>query len=546
MRTNMLIGGVLYAACLLAQNPPEAPAAKPAKPEDKCSVEGNVYSLKTGEPLKKADVRLHKGEAQDYRIFGAITDGAGHFRFENLTPGSYSLTASLNGYVTTAYGSKRNQGDGSMITLTAGAKMRGLTLKLPQQGVVNGRVIDEEGTTMEGVAIAILRRGFQKGRRSLAWQGMGHTNDKGEYRVYGIAPGRYYAVATARSPMRYTPEVRYAPKDEPSYPPTYYPNALTISDAAQIEILSGAELAGIDFRLVRTRAFKISGRLVGAAVGRISDIQISPAGAEGGPWWDGARHAYTDENGNFLFQDLRPGRYFVSAYVESPNGVKTAQAYVVIAGTDIEGLQLSAAANHELPGSVRVEGASGWNKPGAHIYLETEDGMRMAAAPIKMDGTFHFESAPLERVRVFVQPPDGYIKSVLAGGRDVEGTLLDFSEGVPGELSITLSPKAATVTGKVKDEKDQPATNGLVALVPAVRKRTDLYLQGALDQNGTYSIKNVPPGSYKIFAFDQVEFGAYQDPDWLKPFEEKGEAIEVKESESSTKDLKLIVTEEGE
>ena len=33
------------------------------RPEDKCSVEGHVYSAKTGEPLGKAEVSNHPGAA---------------------------------------------------------------------------------------------------------------------------------------------------------------------------------------------------------------------------------------------------------------------------------------------------------------------------------------------------------------------------------------------------------------------------------------------------------------------------------------------------
>lgn len=46
-----------------------------------------------------------------------------------------------------------------------------------------------------------------------------------------------------------------------------------------------------------------------------------------------------------------------------------------------------------------------------------------------------------------------------------------------------------------------------------------------------------------MFAFDTVEYGAYQDPEWLKPFESKGERASVKENDKQTLQLKLVMTQ---
>jgi len=64
------------------------------------------------------------------------------------------------------------------------------------------------------------------------------------------------------------------------------------------------------------------------------------------------------------------------------------------------------------------------------------------------------------------------------------------------------------------------------------------------DQNGQYTLKNMHPGSYKLFAVDNVEPGQGQDPDFVKSVDDKGETITVKDSERSTKDLTVIVTDD--
>ena len=93
-----------------------------------------------------------------------------------------------------------------------------------------------------------------------------------------------------------------------------------------------------------------------------------------------------------------------------------------------------------------------------------------------------------------------------------------------------ISAKAARVEGAVKDDKGKPVTSGVIALVPEDRDHRDWYGFGVPDQYGKYTVKNVHPGKYKAFAFDAADSGSWQDPDWLKPFADKGEKVEIAES----------------
>jgi hypothetical protein len=157
----------------------------------------------------------------------------------------------------------------------------------------------------------------------------------------------------------------------------------------------------------------------------------------------------------------------------------------------------------------------------------------------KDDGTFTLNSVSLERVRLMLTPmPDGhYIKSIQLGNIQTEDTALDLSNGASGELVITLGTKGATVAGTVQDSQQKMVTNAQIVLIPDDRKIQSHYETASPDQNGRFTIKNIPPGSYKIFAFDNAEYGSWLDPDWLKPYESKGESVAVKESETASKQL---------
>ncbi|MGA2427277.1 MAG: hypothetical protein ABSH13_02130 [Candidatus Acidiferrum sp.] len=55
-------------------------------------------------------------------------------------------------------------------------------------------------------------------------------------------------------------------------------------------------------------------------------------------------------------------------------------------------------------------------------------------------------------------------------------------------------------------------------------------------------MKGIAPGDYQLFSWDQVEDGAWEDADFLKPFEEKGEKVTVEEGDSKALNLTTIKT----
>jgi hypothetical protein len=63
------------------------------------------------------------------------------------------------------------------------------------------------------------------------------------------------------------------------------------------------------------------------------------------------------------------------------------------------------------------------------------------------------------------------------------------------------------------------------------------------DQYGRFTIKSVDPGEYKVFAWEDVETGAYMDPEFVKPVEGQGESVTIRESSRESLQLKLIPVE---
>jgi hypothetical protein len=136
--------------------------------------------------------------------------------------------------------------------------------------------------------------------------------------------------------------------------------------------------------------------------------------------------------------------------------------------------------------------------------------------------------------------PEGtYVKSVRYGDQELSEEGLDLTGGVAGSLQITLSPEAVQVDGVVQDSDNKPVTGATVVLVPDSR-RFSLYKEEHSDQSGRFSMKGLTPGNYKLLAWEDIETGAYQDPEFLKKYEGKAESLSLKPSDRMTVQVKVI------
>ena len=70
------------------------------------------------------------------------------------------------------------------------------------------------------------------------------------------------------------------------------------------------------------------------------------------------------------------------------------------------------------------------------------------------------------------------------------------------------------------------------------------YKMTTSDQTGSYSFKNLTPGEYKVFAWEDIEPGAYADPEFIKPVEAKGETVTIKEGAAPAVQVTLIPVED--
>jgi hypothetical protein len=106
---------------------------------------------------------------------------------------------------------------------------------------------------------------------------------------------------------------------------------------------------------------------------------------------------------------------------------------------------------------------------------------------------------------------------------------------------LVLSSAGGQIDGVVVSDQ-QGFDGALVVLVPEPRHRGQarLYHTTTTDQYGHFTLRAIAPGDYRLFAWEDIEAGAYQDADFLRPYEERGETLRVVEAGRHSTRLKLI------
>jgi len=139
-------------------------------------------------------------------------------------------------------------------------------------------------------------------------------------------------------------------------------------------------------------------------------------------------------------------------------------------------------------------------------------------------------------------PEAGYVKAARLGSRDVLEDFVSLQyERIP-PLDIQLAFDGGQIAGIAMNPAGQPATEATVVLVPdATRKhRPDQYRVASSGTGGRFSLSGIPPGAYKLYAWDDIEPNAWMNADFMRDYEEFGAAITVTSNAKVSAELRII------
>jgi len=544
--------------CLLCFAPflhAQAPAAA-APAGEQCFIEGRVLNAVNGEPVRNARLTLrHKdnpnGGTDSPQDYTTRTDIQGRFAMKDIEAGKYEFSAARAGFANMEYGARRPGRSGATLSLDAGQRVSGIVFRLTPHGVIAGRILDQDGDPLAQVSVRAVRYRYVSGRKQLMASGWASTDDLGEYRLFGLAPGRYYLEAVLRANMvALRIQERSAGKQpDEGFVPTYYPGTTDIANAVALDLASGGQMRGVDFTLSKAHTVRVRGRVSypEGVPRQVVMITLAPHGQALREMMRRARAV--DAQGNFELTDVRPGTYTITATVHDGQTTYSASQPLEVGSSNIENMLLTPSPGVELAGQLRYEGQPPANLPELQVMLRSGDPSEMRFGPmpsgeVKEDGSFTLSDVGQDVYRVRVEGlPDGYyLKSVRIGDDELQESGIDTTRGVAGLLVITVSARAGQIEGVVLDAKQRPMAGASVVLVPApkLRDRQDAYREITSDQYGRFVLKTVEPGEYKLFAWEDLEPGEYMDPEFVKPVEERGFAIRIHEGSRESAELKVI------
>jgi hypothetical protein len=166
--------------------------------------------------------------------------------------------------------------------------------------------------------------------------------------------------------------------------------------------------------------------------------------------------------------------------------------------------------------------------------------------PVNGEGAFELQNVlPGEYgLTVTPMPPGYFLKEARIGQVDVLSQPWVIEEGpVRGTLEVVLSSNAGHVEGTVVDNRSQLVPGIQAVLIPDTsRFRKELFISAVTDQEGRLSLREVTPGSYKLFAWEYIEANAFFDPEVLRRYEQQGISVRVREGENATLEVKMIPT----
>jgi hypothetical protein len=497
------------------------------KPPDRCTVSGTVVDSVTEKPLGKVDIALIPTDRGAHDTAATKTDAEGRFTLVDLDPGSYRLYGSRTGYRITTYGTRRPDSDGAILRLDPGQTLDGLKFKIIPGAVLSGRVVDPDGDPVGNAHVTLNKREGRHGRSQIQGSVAIEADDQGVFRFSGLSADRYYLLAEDRSSDRNT-YVDHSPRTArplEALIPTLYPGAPDLASAAPLDLRPGERREGLEIRLLRTRVFRVRGRVVNSRAGNVT-VRLRPIAIEFLHDTNLQAHA-REGSGEFEFRNVAPGAYWLQL------GYSTTRIEVGFA--DLEGLRVDMGQPAEVRIAVTAEGSDPPPSLAVTLFITT-DGRNGAMFETEADGRATRTLNPgVFDVEVFRGLMGYYVKSMRSGERDVLADRLD----VPPSGSIPLDIVLAADGGKVEGGVGEPLAGATVVLVPEVRTRVDRYQTAPTDQYGRFTFTAVPPGAYKAFAWDDVKEDDWFDPDFLKLYESQGVELKVEPRATKSLDLKI-------
>ena len=522
-------------------------------------VRGRVVELDSGEPVRRVQIVAQGSEAgsQSHTV---MTDDSGRFQLTKLPAGRYQLTAAKGGFVTLQHGQRRPLEPGRPLVLANGQTLADVNFTLPRGSVITGRVLDPFGDTVTGASVQVHAYRYVNGRRQLTMVASGApTDDRGQFRIFGLLPGEYYVSAgppgellSAMSALASgggMGTVLSAAQATSGYTRTFYPATPSAASAQPVRVGVGQEAPPLTIELYAGSAATVSG-VVLTPDGRPANasVMLRPKGSDPMQFLSNGTMGMA-LNGAFKIPNVVPGDYTIEAMIVDPLAKPMRMTFgmtnVVVAG-DVSDVVIHASPGITVRGRIAFgNGETAGTLQRSQVRLAaTADNPSIggaAQATVREDWTFEISGLTGART-VRANPPAPWTLSrVMRGSADITDAVVEFSE--TDELTIVLTQRATEATGMVSDSRGAATSDWVVLWFADDRARwtpqTRFIRTTRPEPDGRYRIRGLPPATYLVIAVQYLEPGEELDPERLEQFRRDAIRVELRDAESRTLDLKL-------
>ena len=244
----------------------------------------------------------------------ALTDRDGRYSFDNLAPGRYRINVQKAGFASVTDRVVQQQFD-----IAAGQRRELREIPLQRGAAIAGRVLDDHGQPLAGARVTALRRlptnvGARAGTPPGPFVGSvasAESNDLGEFRLFGLAPGEYL-VGARPAPML---SERAMPRDT-TFIPTYFPGTSDTAAAQPIVLSSGQTYSEVAIWMVAVHAFQVSGIVRNQAGVPVTNALVQWRSTDTSlatVMMTGPNQVHTDSAGRFAIANVTAGSYTLSA-----------------------------------------------------------------------------------------------------------------------------------------------------------------------------------------------------------------------------------------
>jgi Carboxypeptidase regulatory-like domain len=499
------------AACAQTTPPPSANAA----------ISGVVRDRGTGQPLAdftvstSVNVTLVNNTtvmSPNTRDVQSTTDAQGRYRLGDLPPGPYRISARAPG----------SRGFFSQVTRNvtlAGHDLENIDFNIIMDGVITGRVIDDNKEPVPSMSVFLVAREYYLGSVGYFFRATSITNDRGEFKLTAPA-GRPYLLMTEKRAQKIPArsDVPLDPKLRRRVPMrTWFPNSPDREGAIAITLRPGEHRERVDIEVKKSPSYCAEGALEGlsgpAALSfDIQALQPSNGASSSGGMYVTLPGGTTAADGKFRICELYPGSFRLSVTDRNAQPIAYGSGVVTIVDRDLHNLKAVASPGYSLPGEVVWDGEppSAPETPQIRVFLQpllrTSMPGEKDSARVSIPGSFQFEGLLLDDfgIRLLVNSPGLYAKDVLYAGHSVMNDPLRFG-GAPGEgIKVIIGRDGATLSARVTDKDGNPVPDIRVLILPGeIRSEAMLataLVSGQTDQLGMYTSHTLAPGKYYVAA----------------------------------------------